>query len=502
MMRSLNSGVSGLSVHQTKMDVIGNNIANVNTVGFKASKVNFADVFYQTTQSATGPNAETGAAGRNALQIGMGTNVASITKSIEQTGGTQRTDNPFDVKINGRSFFIVNSGGSNYFTKAGAFGIDGSGNLSTPDGALVMGWQVDRLDPTKTIADTVSPLRIMSAENLFASPVATTHVNISGNIDSKDSQIASETGKAVSISFFDNLGYSYSGQIKIQQMEGTENEYSINLMDITNEVGNSIFANKIVDENGLTTFEPSDIRTFNFGGYTYEVELDTNNGQVSMHQIEVDGDGNPILDADDNFVRVDPQTPPRLIFNKEDGSFSGVLGSDNDLLNGLDLAINQQNGAFEDINIDFSSLTMYSTNGNSSLEAAKGSLEGIGAGRQVGNLSGIGIDASGKIYGRYDNGDSRLLGQIAVASFSNPAGLEAVGNNLFAQTQNSGEFDGIGQEVTQDGGSFTTGALEMSNVDLASEFTDMITTQRGFQANSRIITVSDTLLEELINLKR
>ena len=150
MMRSLNSGVSGLSVHQTKMDVIGNNIANVNTVGFKASKVNFADVFYQTTQSATGPNAETGAAGRNALQIGMGTNVASITKSIEQTG-TQRTDNPFDVKINGKSFFIVNSGGSNYFTKAGAFGIDGSGNLSTPDGALVMGWQVDRLDQLKQL---------------------------------------------------------------------------------------------------------------------------------------------------------------------------------------------------------------------------------------------------------------------------------------------------------------------------------------------------------------
>ena len=208
MMRSLNSGVSGLSVHQTRMDVIGNNIANVNTIGYKASSANFADVFYQTTQSSTGPNAETGAAGRNALQIGMGTNLASITKSIEQTGGTQRTDNPFDVMINGNSFFIVNNGGANYFTKAGAFGIDGSGNLATPDGSLVMGWQVDPLDPSKAMADNVSPLRIMSPENQFASPVATTHVNVSGNIDSKDTQIASDTGKTVSISFYDNMGYA------------------------------------------------------------------------------------------------------------------------------------------------------------------------------------------------------------------------------------------------------------------------------------------------------
>lgn len=501
-MRSLNSGVSGLSVHQTKMDVIGNNIANVNTVGFKASKVNFADVFYQTIQSATGPNPDTGAAGRNSLQIGMGVNVASITKSIEQTGGTQRTDNPFDIMINGSSFFIVNSGGTNYFTKAGSFGIDASGNLCTPDGSLVMGWQVDPLDQTRTIADVVSPLRIMSPENLFATPVATTNVHITGNIDSKDSQIASETGKAVSISFYDNLGYAYSGQIKIQQVEGTENDYSISLMDITNETGNSIFANKVVDANGLTTYEASDINTFSFGGYTYEVEVNAQNGSVTMYQIEVDADGEPVLDADGNFTRIEPSQMPTLSFNTEDGSFKGVTGIENDLLNSIGLSIHKTDGAFEDIDIDFSSLTMYSTNGNSSLEAAKGSLNGLGAGRQVGNLSGIGIDTSGKIYGRYDNGDSRLLGQIAVASFSNPAGLEAVGNNLFAQTQNSGEFDGIGQDVTQDGGSFTTGALEMSNVDLASEFTDMITTQRGFQANSRIITVSDTLLEELINLKR
>lgn len=491
-MRSLNSGVSGLSVHQTRMDVIGNNIANVNTIGYKASSANFADVFYQTTQSATGPNAETGAAGRNALQIGMGTNLASVTKSIEQTGGTQRTDNPFDVMINGNSFFIVNNGGTNYFTKAGAFGIDGSGNLATPDGSLVMGWQVDPLDPSKAMADNVSPLRIMSPENQFASPVATTHVNISGNIDSKDTQIASNTGKTVSISFYDSMGYAYSGQIKLQQLEGVENEYSVTLMNITNENGGSIFANKIVDDSGMTSYVPTEINSFDFGGFTYNVNVNPDNGSLTLSS----------EDAEGNTLTGDNLPSATLSFNKEDGSFSGVSGNDGELLNSLNFSIHQEPTAYEEINIDFSSLTMYSTSGNSSLEAAKGSIDGMGAGRQVGNLSGIGIDTAGRIYGRYDNGDSRLLGQIAVAKFSNPSGLEAVGNNMFIQTQNSGEFDGIGQDITSDGGAFTTGALEMSNVDLASEFTDMITTQRGFQANSRIITVSDTLLEELINLKR
>ena len=131
-----------------------------------------------------------------------------------------------------------------------------------------------------------------------------------------------------------------------------------------------------------------------------------------------------------------------------------------------------------------------------------GDLEGANAGKQVGEMTGLAIDASGKIYGKYDNGDSLLLGQIAVATFNNPAGLESVGGNLFSATLNSGDFDGIGQDPSTGGGSLSTGVLEMSNVDLAAQFTDMIVTQRGYQANSRIITTSDTLLEELINLKR
>lgn len=146
--------------------------------------------------------------------------------------------------------------------------------------------------------------------------------------------------------------------------------------------------------------------------------------------------------------------------------------------------------------------TLYNNNGTSTIGATSGDLNGLGAGRKLGELSGVSIQNNGMIYASYDNGQSRLLGQIAVAEFSNASGLAKEGDNLYSATLNSGDFDGIGTDVTGNGGYMSTGVLEMSNVDLSSEFTEMITTQRGFQANSRIITTSDSLLEELVNLKR
>ena len=145
---------------------------------------------------------------------------------------------------------------------------------------------------------------------------------------------------------------------------------------------------------------------------------------------------------------------------------------------------------------------MYDNKGTSTITAKNGDVEGLGTGRRLGKMTQISVQQNGMIYAAYDNGMTRLLGQIASASFANPSGLEKEGDNLYSATMNSGEFDGIGVDITADGGYMSTGQLEMSNVDLSSEFTEMITTQRGFQANSRIITVSDTLLEELTNLKR
>jgi flagellar hook protein FlgE len=206
-----------------------------------------------------------------------------------------------------------------------------------------------------------------------------------------------------------------------------------------------------------------------------------------------------------------------LIYNSNKGTFESIGGNDKDgkaltsqKLNLKDVLStgyptsekDNKNSNFANIDVDFSSSTNRSNGGKSSMRVDRGDTTGDGAGKKLGAMIGLAVDSSGKIYGSYDNGNTELLGQIAVAQFANASGLEKVGNNCYQTTLNSGDFDGIGVEVDADGSSIASGELEMSNVDLSSQFTDMIITQRGFQANSRVITVSDTLLEELINLKR
>ena len=482
MMRSLYSGVSGIKVHQTKMDVIGNNISNVNTVGFKASTVTFADVLYQTSSPASGP-ADSGKTGVNAKQIGLGASLSSISNQISLSGGSQRTDNPFDIMIEGDGFFVVNNGSGNHFTKAGNFAVDATGTLCTPSGYAVMGWQVDPNNPNKCVADTVSPLKIMSPQNRYSEPAATKNVYLTGNIDSKDTQIASETGKTVSVSFYDALGQSYMMTLRITQSEESTTSYNVVPTNIFDDKGKSIFVVETEDE---TTKEITYSLNENFG----EIQL----GEETY---------TPEVDPETGMVTFGDEAIP-LNFNGATGEFASVgteAGSD-EAAESITFRIDTDPNPFSEITIDFSKLTMYANSGTSNIESVKGDFDGLNGGKQAGDMSGVSIDDTGKIYGVYDNGDTKLLGQIVVATFENAAGLESVGNNLYVTTMNSGDFDGIGEDVTSTGGTFTTGVLEMSNVDLAQQFTDMITTQRGFQANSRIITTTDTLLEELINLKR
>jgi len=508
MMRALYSGVSGLKVHQTKMDVIGNNISNVNTIGFKSSNVTFADVLYQTSSNATGPNAETGRAGQNAMQIGLGAGVSSISTTVDAVGGSQRTDNPFDIMIEGDGFFVVNNGDGNLFTRAGSFMVDANGTLCNASGYAVMGWQVDPNNPDQTVQDNVSALRIMSPENQYSEPEATTAVHFSGNIDSADTAFDSETGKLTNFTFYDKLGRSYTANLKLEQIEGDDgaklqNQYAVTITDVLDSNGDSIFVN--YDE--LTdTYTVRENVTLTFGGVTYEAETTDDGGYV----INADETG------DAGVV---------LAFNPSSGKFTSVtVGGDapetttgeEENYNSLEFNLTIEDEEFEDptaegdvntnpfevIDVDFSTLTMYAQSGTTKIEPTKGDLDGYGTGRSAGNMKGVTVDNLGMIYGVYDNGTSRLLGQIVVATFANPSGLEAVGGSLFTTTQNSGEFDGIGVSIDSAGSKFNTGVIEMSNVDLSVEFTNMITTQRGFQANSRIITTSDTMLEELINLKR
>ena len=231
-----------------------------------------------------------------------------------------------------------------------------------------------------------------------------------------------------------------------------------------------------------------------------EVVNEVYGGNITYEQAknsELVEDGNKLLVTEKNVSGV------VLTYKGTDGSHQTVAGgngADNDKSAILDLSALGK--AFTEINIDFSQTLVSDNKGKSTISIEKGDVDGLEAGRALGTLQGVSIQTNGMIYASYSNGQMKLLGQIAVAEFANASGLQKEGDNLYSATQNSGDFDGIGIDITQNGDCMNTGVLEMSNVDLSSEFTEMITTQRGFQANSRIITVSDTLLEELVNLKR
>ena len=217
MMRSMYSGVAGLKTHQTKMDVIGNNIANVNTVAYKSQSVTFSELMYQTTQAASGANATTGTAGVNARQIGLGVKTGAINTNITAQGASQTTNNPFDIRITGDAFFVVSDGSNKFFTRDGSFYVDGTGNLAmTSNGYNVMGWKVD--DSTGDVKmDTVSALRVMSPENLTYPPEATTKAYVAGIIDKNDTNVTSSSGKTLNLTFYDKLGYSYTARMNMKK---------------------------------------------------------------------------------------------------------------------------------------------------------------------------------------------------------------------------------------------------------------------------------------------
>uniref|UniRef100_UPI0040576672 flagellar hook protein FlgE n=1 Tax=Acetatifactor sp. TaxID=1872090 RepID=UPI0040576672 len=601
--------VAGLKTHQVKMDVIGNNIANVNTTAYKSSSITFSELMSQTTQKASGPNAVTGTGGTNAKQIGLGVKSGAINTNISGQGSSQSTGNPFDIMITGSNFFIVNNGNENFFTRDGSFYVDGGGNLAmTSTGYNVMGWGVD--EETGAIKqDSVTALRIMSAANMTYPPEATSKAYVAGIIDKHDTDVTSANGKSINLNFFDALGYSYTARLVMKQSENV-NEYSIELDKILDSEGNEIDISGVEFGEKRQTQERPGTVSFNNSAYKWNLVTDGQvekkvlsspdgstvyaalysdmfntdgtikdmNAMITVPKTDANGtllenvemtvqeamdsiakaygyegsteeflnlyvydDGtvdNPgtgeavtiekmianLANADDlensitdkelpTFaVLADGETPAfdvdgryfngsKVNFNPDTGKFYGI-GSAGSPLTTMTMNFPDSTGNFSDIIIDFSESSMFDNKGTSTIGATSGDADGVGSGRRLGDMIGVSIQQDGMIYASYDNGMTKLLGQIATAEFANASGLEKQGDNLYSATLNSGEFDGIGVDVTGNGGYMSTGQLEMSNVDLSAEFTEMITTQRGFQANSRIITVSDTLLEELTNLKR
>ena len=572
MMRSMYSGVAGLKTHQTKMDVIGNNIANVNTVAYKSQSVTFSELMYQTTQAASGANAASGTAGINARQIGLGVKTGAINTAIDSQGASQTTNNPFDIRITGDAFFVVSDGSNNFFTRDGSFYVDGLGNLAmTSNGYNVMGWGVD--ESTGDIKqDTVKALRIMSAENMTYEPEATTKATVSGILDKNDTSLTSTSGKIMNLMFYDKLGYAYTAKFNVKDTDA-DGTYTVQLASIIDSENNvvadgstrsliegvtsatidktttlslvqgyewdetgtpptlklpdgstqSIDMTSITDDNWALLAKAYGFNNIDeFKSVQFVVQDPTNASKTVEFGIEAyfKNDAIALSDSSTQNARVlagatggklqndgveaqkiSLEGAVLLHYDPATGKFNGIAGTGAEKAN-INLILSAVSENFEDISVDFSKTTMFNNSGVSTMTASSGDNEKLGAGRKLGNMSGVTIQQDGRIYASYDNGMSRLLGQIAAATFANASGLMKEGDNLYAASQNSGEFDGIGVEVTTGGGYMTTGVLEMSNVDLSAEFTEMITTQRGFQANSRNITVSDTLLEELVNLKR
>jgi flagellar hook protein FlgE len=387
MLRSLYSGISGLRAHQTMLDVTGNNIANVNTAGFKASSTQFQDTLSQMTQGASGPQAETG--GTNPAQIGLGVRVAGVSTNFAQ-GSSQSTGRVTDMMISGDGFFVTSKGGQQLFTRAGAFSPDASGQLVSPDGGVLQGWTA--VDGVVNTGGPVGSLAL-NANNLVPA-VSTTAVTLDGNLPSE--------------------GGTLERVVKVYDATGAERNLTLTFTGAGDSWNVSAS-----DENGATG-----TATLGFTGGKL-----TSGGTLTVGGITV---SLPDVSA-----------------------FAGTTS----------LAVSGQNGS------------------------------------AAGKLESYTLGSDGSLIGSFSNGAKQVLAKIALANFTNPAGLEKSGGSSYVATANSGgvQLGGAGDAGI---GSLSSGSLEMSNVDLSQEFTNLIVAQRGFQANARIITTSDEVLQELGNLKR
>ena len=409
MLRSMFSAISGLRGHQVMMDVIGNNIANVNTVGFKSGRVNFQDILSQTFRGASAPNGGLGSV--NPAQVGLGMTVAGIDV-LHTQGNLQSTGRQTDMAIQGDGFFVLSDGSRNFFTRDGAFDISLDGTLVNPAiGLKVQGWQADS---TGLIDTTTATTSIIIPLGQRTTALATSTADIHGNLDAS----AVVGGSAsTTINVFDTLGNRHS--VKVTFTKTAANSW-----------------------DWAASTDPTDVGTTTSSTGT----LDFTSGGVWSAAT-----GSPIVVAFTNGATT-PATVP----------------------------------------VDFAQMTQYS---------GASAVSGITNGFTSGSLVTFTIGSGGDITGVYTNGQTQPLGQIALASFLNPGGLSRQGQNLFGVSSASGDA-AIGQPGQGGRGSVTTGSLEMSNVDLATQFTGMITAERGFQANGRVITTSDEMLQELVNLKR
>ncbi|WP_448625368.1 flagellar hook protein FlgE [Geodermatophilus sp. URMC 64] len=405
MLRSMFSAISGLRAHQTKMDVVGNNIANVNTVGFKSSSTVFEDTLSQVLRNGSAPTADT--AGTNPAQVGLGVKVAGITTNFSQ-GSTQNTGRSTDFMISGDGFFMTQSGNETLYTRAGSFDFDGVGNLVTPDGAILQGWMA--VGGVINTNGPVDDLKIPYGQ--IVAPVATTGGAAAGNLSAE--AVSTDAPVQTQVTMYDALG----------------NEHQISYVFTKDALPATTWTMKVME--GATQYGANQTLGFSATGV---------------------------------------MTTPAA---KEITGLTVPWGT---------------------IDIDLTKVTQYG--GKSTVTATTT----VDSGSALGTLESFSLGNDGTITGIYSNGRREPIGQLALATFTNPSGLTKAGNSSYRVGDNSGN-PLVGVAGTGGRGTLTAGALEMSNVDLSEEFTGLIVAQRGFQANSKVITASDEILQDLVNLKR
>lgn len=577
MMRSLYSGVSGLKNHQTRMDVIGNNIANINTIGFKGSRVTFQDMLSQTLSGAASPQGNLG--GTNPKQIGLGMNVASIDTNF-QDGNVQSTGINTDLCLSGNGFFVVSNGANNYYTRNGAFGFDQQGNYGLPDsGYKVMGWMAD----ANGVINTNGPMQNIVIPTGQSMPAkVTTKGTAAGNLNAQMENVNSVTGQSYT---FDTAPVKNTHFVK--NADGTYTLVDVVTGPTAATPGNygtpGTYTGSGWKKNTGATAETDDLTApagiqvgdvFVSGGVLYEYlgNAGSTTGKVKGKPLvrETTADvtvpkvyvvrpapGDYVNNYDGSYTRVTSMDPnkrtydgtvykPRestvsmtaydslgvehVIYGKLIQQFDGTnllnewrfvpepvdsTGSAVTLPPGANNIIKfTASGAYDSasnvpfsleintatvasatpltVQMDFSNLTQYSNDTVVTIDH-----DGYGAGV----LQDRTADGSGTITGGYSNGERRAMAQVAIATFNNPGGLLKEGSSLYSASNNSGEVR-ISTANNGGAGALTAAAIEMSNVDLSEQFSDMIVTQRGFQSNSKIITVSDEMIETMVNMKR
>ena len=474
MMRSLFSGVSGLKNHQTRMDVIGNNISNVNTTGFKSSRVNFEDSLSQTLTAASSASGTTG--GTNPKQIGLGSKISAIDVNFKD-GSIQSTGINTDLCLSGNALFVVKQGNQTFYTRNGAFNFDSEGNLVNAEGLYVQGYMNASATEHNSINTNgaTSSIQIRAGKTMPSS--ATKTANYVNNLNASAATITA-------ITYTDKDGNTHT-------VDPSATDPSVTV-DGTNNIA------------AVLTMSDGTTQTVTSGHYTinHSIPLSTTIkvydtlGAAHVVPVTVEKTGpdkwlaqltqNPLTIEEEDGTETKVSMDPTVVPFTSSGAFDGTTGT------APIMSLSYTNGAEnQTVVVSFSNLTQYANSSTINAEAD---------GYASGTLDTVTIDESGTVVGTYTNGVLRKEAQIAVAQFTNAPGLTKKGNSLYTESNNSGTPN-IGT-AEGFGATITASALEMSNVDVAEEFSNMIITQRGFQSNSKIITVSDEMLENLINMKR